>query len=114
MIQVVLDTPELLAIRVKVDLKLENSGDFYENLSGMIGKENQKVMMDFSRARFIDSSGVGTLLKISDVQKERGGSLQLYGLNRSMLAVFRLAGLIRMFDRVEEGTMDQFLEEEGT
>ena len=91
-----------LVLQLTVDLMMENSREFVDDFVTALQADPEHVALDFSKTRFIDSSGIGALLKCSDKRNEkRDGHLIILGLNRQMLSVFKLAGLYKVFDVVE-------------
>lgn len=88
-------------MRLLADLKMENAPDFFETFQASIRDSHQTVLVDFSRIRFVDSSGVGILLKCAHAQREREGIFLVYGLSRSLHSVFKLAGLFKIFQPID-------------
>lgn len=83
--------------RLRDNLVMENCRDFFEIFREDMG-EGGVVLLDFSQIRFIDSSGIGILLKCVELSKQRTAQLQIYGLNRQLDQVFKLAGLLKVFE----------------
>lgn len=81
---------------------MENAPEFYESFQRAALEEHGEIVLDFSRIRFVDSSGVGMLLKCAHGAANQQSRLLFYGLNRSLHSVFRLAGLLRIFKLLEE------------
>lgn len=92
---------QALLLRVLHDLKMENAPEFYEEFNRASDRLINTVVLDFSKVRFVDSSGVGMLIKCAHEVKDQGGMFQILGLNRSLHSVFRLAGLFRIFEMLE-------------
>ncbi len=110
-ITVVRDADEVLVLRVHVDLRMENAGRFMGEATPLVKTMHRRVVVDLSPLRFMDSSGVGAMLKFQDIVQERQASLFLYGLNQSMDSVFRLSGLTKIFHILsEEEAESQFPE----
>ena len=55
-----------------------------------------KVVLDLSRLRFVDSTGVGTILSSLRRLKEEGGALALCGVQRPVRLLFDLVRLDKM------------------
>ena len=64
--------------------------------SGLDGGE-RKLLIDFSRTGYIDSSGLGALVSISKRIREAGGELRLAGLNDDLRSLFELTKLDTLF-----------------
>ena len=92
-----------LVLQLTSDLIMENSREFFQDFMDAFGEGPGEVLLDFGKTRFIDSSGIGILLRVSEhVNTENRGSLVLHGLNNHMLSVFKLAGLLKVLDIIEE------------
>ncbi len=67
---------------------------------GQIGKDQpQKVLVDLSQLRLIDSSGVGAIVAIFKTVKAYGGFLSVVGVRDQPLAILRLLQLDRVLIR---------------
>lgn len=102
MCELIKSTETHLIVRLMTDLKMENAREHYEQFLKLLKETHTTIIIDFSRIKFIDSSGVGILLKCADHVRERNGEFIIYGLNRSILTVFKLAGLLKIFKVLEE------------
>lgn len=90
-----------LILQLTSDLKMENAPEFYEGFQEALVGDHQVVVVDFRRIRFVDSSGVGMLLKCAHQLRQREGSFYIFGLSRSLLSVFKLAGLLKIFELLD-------------
>jgi anti-sigma B factor antagonist len=64
---------------------------------GTIGEDRpSKVIVDLSRLRLIDSSGVGALVALFKMVKAYRGSMAVVGAHDQPLAIFRLLQLDRV------------------
>ena len=60
------------------------------------------VLVDFSDATYIDSSGLAVLIEYFKESATFGGKLGLFGLQKKVLAVFQLVRLDRFFSIAED------------
>jgi anti-anti-sigma factor len=84
-----------ILFKVSGDILMENSKDFYNGIMNSISEKNKFrfVSFDFGKVQFMDSSGIGSLIKLtSDLQKEKCG-VNIYNLNKNLTAVFHLSGI---------------------
>ncbi len=93
---------DTLILQLTSDLKMENAPEFYETFQEELVGDHQIVVVDFRKIRFVDSSGVGMLLKCAHQLRQREGSFYIYGLSRSLLSVFKLAGLLKIFQLLDD------------
>lgn len=63
-------------------------------------KENhtQKVFLNLSKVRYIDSSGIASLVEGLKASRDNGSRLILYGLNPSVREVMELSRLQKIFE----------------
>lgn len=57
----------------------------------------RKVIINFSRVSYLDSSGVGELVGCYTAIKNRGGDLRLCGLNARISSLIRMTSLHSVF-----------------
>ena len=97
----IVQNDQALLLRILHDLKMENAPEFYEEFRQASEQSSHTVVLDFNKVRFVDSSGVGMLIKCAHEVKDRQGVFQILGLNRSLHSVFKLAGLFRIFEMLD-------------
>ncbi|MBQ8618628.1 MAG: STAS domain-containing protein [Clostridia bacterium] len=61
----------------------------------------RKLIMDFSRVSFMDSSGIGMLIGRYKTMADRGGLVFARGMQPSVKRLFRMAGLHRIIAEQE-------------
>jgi len=74
--------------------------DGVEQLAGVaaaLDHGDRRILIDFSRTGYIDSSGLGALVSISKRIREAGGELRLSGLNEDLRSLFELTKLDTLF-----------------
>ena len=60
------------------------------------------TLLDFSRVRFMGSTLLGTLIRLSKRTAENGGSLKICGLSSAIEKMFSLIKLDQIFDIYED------------
>ncbi len=89
---------DVSAITVPVEeLDADNTPEFLQAI-GPVLHAGTGVVLDLSRVRFVDSSGLGALLVCLRTVQARGGALKLCGLSRSAGAAFELVRFHQLFD----------------
>ena len=81
-----LDSASVDSLKVEVQAALE---------------ETKGIVLDFSRARFVDSVGLGTLVNLLKSETQQGIGLALAGLTPQVRQIFELTRLYRLFDIFE-------------
>jgi anti-sigma B factor antagonist len=79
------------------DLDASNSGEFKRDMTPVI-EAHPKLVLDLSRLRFVDSSGLGAFISCLRKLNARGGDLKLCGMSTQVRGVFELVRMHRVFD----------------
>ena len=79
------------------ELDESNAGEFKRDVAPLL-EANTKLVLDLSRLRFIDSSGLGVFISCLRKLNANGGDLKLCGMSKQVRAVFELVRLHRVFD----------------
>lgn len=93
---------QVLIIHLPEELDHHNCKDLkYE--TDLLLSENYitRVVFDFSRTQFMDSSGIGVLINRYKQMERSGGNVTLYGVGSQVLRVLTIGGilkLMRLFD----------------
>ncbi len=97
-----------LVLSVQEDILMDNSRDFYLEFEENI-KDGYPPVVSFhlGLVKFIDSSGIGIIIKVRNQIRDHKGTVNIFGLNKSLHSVFRLSGLDRI---VNLYTIEEFLE----
>lgn len=97
---------QILVIHMPKELDHHNCRDLrYE--TDLLLAENYitKIVFDFSRTEFMDSSGIGILLNRYKQIKRSGGSVTIYGAGPQIVRVLNIGGimgLVNKYDSKEE------------
>ncbi len=79
------------------ELDASNAGEFKRDFAPVLDA-NMKLVLDLSRLRFIDSSGLGAFLSCLRRLSAKGGDLKLAGMSKQVRAVFELVRMNRIVD----------------
>jgi anti-sigma B factor antagonist len=79
------------------ELDASNAGEFKRDIAPVIDA-NTKLVLDLSRLRFVDSSGLGAFISCLRKLNAKGGDLKLSGMSKQVRAVFELVRMHRVFD----------------
>ena len=79
------------------ELDASNSGEFKRDMAPVL-QAHTKVLLDLSRIRFVDSSGLGAMLSCLRQLSARGGDLKLSCMSKQVRAMFELVRMHRIFD----------------
>jgi anti-anti-sigma factor len=100
MIQILKLEENHLLVCLEKDILMENSKEFFDKLE-FIKKNHEPlkiISMDFKNVQFMDSSGIGTLIRFTTNYKKDHLLVNIFGLNKNLLAVFQLSGLTNIIN----------------
>ncbi|MCF8240532.1 MAG: STAS domain-containing protein [Melioribacteraceae bacterium] len=72
--------------------------DFYSLLQQMIMEQNKNVVVDLSGVKYVNSSGIGMLVRGFTTIKEAGGEMKLASLPSKVKGVLSISKLHSVFD----------------
>jgi anti-sigma B factor antagonist len=79
------------------ELDAGNAEEFKRDIAALL-EAHTKLVLDLSRVRFVDSSGLGAFISCLRKLKAKGGELKLSGMSKQVRAVFELVRMHRVFD----------------
>ena len=91
------DASGVAVVQVDGQLIVGNRQELKELVQAALDKGERRILIDFSRTGYIDSSGLGALVSISKRVRESGGDLKLSGLNEDLRSLFELTKLDTLF-----------------
>ena len=91
------DASGVAIVQVEGQLIVGNRHELKELVQAALGQGERRLLIDFSRTGYIDSSGLGALVSISKKIREAGGELRLSGLNEDLRSLFELTKLDTLF-----------------
>ena len=91
------DQSGVAVLQVEGQLIVGNRQELKDLVQGALDRGERRLLIDFSRTGYIDSSGLGALVSISKRIREAGGELRLSGLNEDLRSLFELTKLDTLF-----------------
>jgi anti-sigma B factor antagonist len=88
-------------VEVDGQLIVGNRHELKDMIQAALDRGERKLLVDFSRTGYIDSSGLGALVSISKRIREVTGELRLAGLNDDLRSLFELTKLDTLFTITE-------------
>ena len=88
-------------VEVDGQLIVGNRHELKDMIQAALDRGERKLLVDFSRTGYIDSSGLGSLVSISKRIREATGELRLAGLNDDLRSLFELTKLDTLFTITE-------------
>jgi len=112
MLKKILSNNYVIYYLIEENIKMENAPIFYEEFIKHDDYLGKKVILDFSKTNFIDSSGIGILIQCSEYLKSRSSELIFVNINKSMSSIFRLSGLYQLFYIIEVSDLKNYFAKE--
>jgi anti-sigma B factor antagonist len=91
------DQTGVAVLQVEGQLIVGNRQELKDLVQATLDSGERRLLIDFSRTGYIDSSGLGALVSISKRVREAGGELRLAGLNDDLRSLFELTKLDTLF-----------------
>ena len=79
------------------ELDASNAAEFKRDIAPLL-EANARLVLDLTRLRFVDSSGLGAFISCLRKLNAKGGELKLCGMSKQVRAVFELVRMHRVFD----------------
>jgi anti-sigma B factor antagonist len=73
-----------------------------ETLDDLIGSGDTRILLDLSEVPWIDSSGIGLLVKILTSAKQRGGAMKLLNPSNFTVQTLKMIALLDVFEIFED------------
>jgi anti-sigma B factor antagonist len=87
--------PNVLPLEGDIDLHV--SPAVTESLNAMIKKKPERIVIDLSRATYIDSAGVAALILAMQEVEAYGGKFALARMQETVRSIFEISRLDRVF-----------------
>ena len=91
------DASGVTVMQVEGQLIVGNRQELKDLVQAAVERGDRRILIDFSRTGYIDSSGLGALVSISKRIREAGGELKLSGLNEDLRSLFEPTKLDTLF-----------------
>jgi anti-sigma B factor antagonist len=88
---------EVCIVEVEGQLIVGNRQELKQKILDELEKGQRKVLVDFARTGYIDSSGLGVLVSLAKKIRDMGGDLRLANLNDDLQTLFELTKLDTLF-----------------
>ena len=90
---------EVVLIEIKEErLDAHNSGELKAEMLKLFDEGKNNIVINLAEVRFVDSSGLGSLVSGFKNASARNGNLKLCGLQPQVKSMFELTRLHRVFD----------------
>ncbi len=84
-------------VSVEGEINLESSPQLRKAFEDLLKKGTQKIILDFQRISYIDSSGLATCVELFQRLQEKSGKLSLVNVSPKIRNVFEVTRLDKLF-----------------
>lgn len=92
----------MMVCRLDGEVDVNSSPDLKKVFDKLIAKKTAKIVIDFSRVTYVDSSGLATLVEIFKNMKSYGGRMRLSGLASKIKSIFEITKLDKLFEIIAD------------
>ncbi len=89
---------DLITVSIAGDIEMMSIKDFKNQLLDIGQNEDKNIELDLSKVNYIDSSGVGVLISLLKLQKNKGKDLKIQKISPKVLNVLKLSSLSDIFN----------------
>lgn len=94
--------PSWIEVVLSGDIFAPEAKAIQHSLAGYIDSGHVLISLDLSGVEFIDGNGLGALVYIHKKIRDKGGQLQIMGLQGEVKELFRLTELDKMLEIVSD------------
>ncbi|MEL7474238.1 MAG: STAS domain-containing protein [Planctomycetota bacterium] len=91
------DAPGVYVVAPRGDIDMSCSPQFRDAIKGVQDKRPERIVVDLAGVRYMDSSGLATLVEAMKNAKASSTRLVLCAMNEKVLAIFEIARLHQYF-----------------
>ena len=104
---------DVTIFRVEGEININTSPDLRRSFDGLIKANSQKIVIDFAKVPYIDSSGLATLIELLQRLKKINGHLRMCNMSDKVKSVFvkLMSGKIRPVEYFENPVLNKKGEE---
>jgi anti-sigma B factor antagonist len=90
---------EVQVIHLHGDLKIGEPVDsFRQTVEELFGNGDSRIVVNVADVPMIDSSGIGALVRLLTIAKQRGGALKLVNPSKLAVQTLKIVGLLNLFE----------------
>ena len=92
------DKNGLIICYMEGEIDINTSPDIKKNFEKILSKKAPKMVINFSKVTYVDSSGLATLVEILKGMRTYGGKLRLSNLSPKIKSLFEITKLEKLFE----------------
>ena len=83
---------------IEGEIDINSSPAIKKSFDKLISKKEPKLVINFSRVTYVDSSGLATLVEVLKNMRAYGGRLKLANLSAKIKSLFEITKLEKLFE----------------
>ena len=92
------DKNGLMVCYVEGDIDINTAPDVKKSFQNLLTKKTPKIVINFTKVTYVDSSGLATLVEILKNMKGYGGRMRLTNLSPKIKSLFEITKLEKLFE----------------
>ena len=92
------DRNGLVVCYVEGEIDINTAPDLKKHFEKILSKKAPKIVVNFAKVTYVDSSGLATLVEILKGMRTYGGKMRLSNLSPKIKSLFEITKLERLFD----------------
>ncbi len=92
----------LMICHVSGEVDINTSPEIKKAFDKLISKKEPKIIVNFSKVTYVDSSGLATLVEILKNMRSYGGRIKLTNLSPKVKSLFEITKLDKLFEILQD------------
>ncbi|MBF0330843.1 MAG: STAS domain-containing protein [Candidatus Omnitrophica bacterium] len=92
---------DIVLVLLSGELNMDSSNALREAFKKILKENKKKVLVDFDKVSFIDSSGIATLIEMFQNMGKINGRMCLCHVNKKIVGVFEITKVHKLFSMFE-------------
>jgi len=89
--------PQIGILALEGEIDLHRSPQIKETLEPLVAQKTMRILVDFSKVTYIDSSGLAVMIETLQRIQGYGGKFAMFGLRETVRGIFEIARLDQIF-----------------
>lgn len=94
----------LVVCYVEGEIDINTAPDLKKNFEKILSKKAPKMVINFSKVTYVDSSGLATLVEILKGMRTYGGKMRLSNMSPKIKSLFEITKLEKLFEIMADET----------
>ena len=103
--------PDILVLEMAGRLAVgAESQDLQTKVEGLIAQDRKKIVLEITDLKYMDSTGLGTVVSCFTKTRKAGGQLRVVGANKTILNLFKITRLdkVLLLDETLDAAVSSF------